>query len=290
MTGQLSGRTAIVTGANQGFGLAMSRAMIAAGANLVICAREADRLAEAAEGLRRAATTGQRIIDLRADVSRLDDVERLVVRALDEFGRIHILVNNAGIYGPIGAIEDVDWDDWVRAIEINLFGSALMCRALIPHFKQHRYGKIVQVSGGGATNPLARITSYAASKAAVVRLAESLALELSEFGIDVNSIAPGLLNTRLLDQAIEAGPDRIGQAFYERMVQERAKGTTPLEIGASLAVYLASAESDGITGRLISAVWDPWRDLAVRRHELAGSDIYTLRRITPADRGKVWAP
>ena len=115
-------------------------------------------------------------------------------------------MNNAGVYGPMGSIEDVDWDAWVRAIEINLFGSILMCRALLPHFKAQRYGKIIQLSGGGATNPLPRISAYAASKAAIVRFAESLALEVRDEGIDVNAIAPGALNTRMMDELLAAGP------------------------------------------------------------------------------------
>ncbi len=106
---------------------------------------------------------------------------------------MHVLVNNAGVYGPLGSIEEIDWQAWVQAIEINLFGSILMCRALLPHFKSSRYGKIVQLSGGGATNPLPRISAYAASKAAVVRFAETLAEEVRENGIDVNAIAPGAL-------------------------------------------------------------------------------------------------
>ena len=92
-------------------------------------------------------------------------------------------------------------------MEINIYGSVLPCRAVLPHFKQQRYGKIVQLSGGGATNPLPRISAYAASKAAVVRFAETLALEVQDDGIDVNAIAPGALNTRMLDEVLAAGPE-----------------------------------------------------------------------------------
>jgi NAD(P)-dependent dehydrogenase (short-subunit alcohol dehydrogenase family) len=208
--------------------------------------------------------------------------------ALARFGKIDVLVNNAGVYGPMGSIDEVDWTEWVRAMEININGSVLPCRALLPHFKSRRYGKIVQLSGGGATNPLPRITAYAASKAAIVRFAESLALDVKEFGIDVNAIAPGALNTRMMDQVIAAGPATVGDAFHQRMRKIADEGGTPLETGAALAVYLGSAASDGITGRIISAVWDPWPDLAAHRDALDRSDIYTLRRIVPADRGQTW--
>jgi NAD(P)-dependent dehydrogenase (short-subunit alcohol dehydrogenase family) len=197
-------------------------------------------------------------------------------------------VNNAGVYGPMGPVEEADWATWVRAIEINLYGSVLPVRALLPHFKQHRYGKIVQLSGGGATSPLPRITAYAAAKAAVVRFAESVALDVKEFGIDVNSIAPGALATRMMDELIAAGPDAVGRGFYDRMKAIADEGGTPLDEGAALAVYLASADSDGITGRLLSAAWDPWQDLQAHRGDLDGSDIYTLRRIVPKDRGLKW--
>jgi 3-oxoacyl-[acyl-carrier protein] reductase len=134
-----------------------------------------------------------------------------------------------------------------------------------------------------------RLSAYAASKAAVVRLAETLADEVREAGIDVNAIAPGAMNTRLLDDILEAGPHRVGEVFYAKAMTQRSEGGTALAVGAALCVFLASHASDGITGRLISAVWDPWSTLSQRLSELDGSDIYTLRRIVPEDRGKTWS-
>jgi NAD(P)-dependent dehydrogenase (short-subunit alcohol dehydrogenase family) len=173
-------------------------------------------------------------------------------------------------------------------MDVNINGSVLPMREVLPHFKQQRYGKIVQLSGGGATNPLPRITAYAASKAAIVRLAESVALDVKEYGIDVNSIAPGALNTRMMDQLLAAGAGAVGEGFYERMKTMAEGGTTPLEVGAALAVYLGSAESDGITGKLISAPWDPWDTFQQHRDDLDATDVYTLRRIVPKDRGRTW--
>ena len=196
-------------------------------------------------------------------------------------------MNNAGVYGPKGSIWDVDWSEWVQAIEINLFGSVLVARALVTQFRRVGHGKIIQLSGGGATSPLAGLSAYAASKAAVVRFAETLALELREHHVDVNAIAPGALNTRLLDEVIAAGPDKVGKAFHGRALEQKRSGGTPLERGAELAVWLASSDSDGITGKLLSAVWDPWRELPAHRTDL-DSDVYTLRRIVPGDRGLDW--
>ena len=211
----------------------------------------------------------------------------LVAFALRELGSLQALVLNAGVYGPMGPTESVDLAEWRRAMDINLYGVLLPCRAVIPHFKKAGRGKIIVLSGGGATNPLPNISAYAASKAAVVRLTETLAEELKNFHVDVNAIAPGSLATRLVDEVLTAGPEKVGAAFYEKNRQWKEKGATPLALGARLAVYLASRESDGISGKLISAQWDPWEKLREFKADL-NSDIYTLRRIVPKDRGKTW--
>jgi NAD(P)-dependent dehydrogenase (short-subunit alcohol dehydrogenase family) len=288
MTQTLARRNAVITGANQGLGLAIAEAYVAAGASVLLCARDEVLLDAARQSLAAAAAPEQIVEGIRADVSNPADVARLAEKAFAIFPQVHVLVNNAGVYGPLGPSEDVDWSAWVRAMEINVYGSVLPARTFVPHFKQHRYGKIIQLSGGGATNPLPRISAYAASKAAIVRFAESLALEVSSFGIDVNAIAPGALNTRLLDEVVAAGPETVGAEFHERMLKTKHQGGTPLDRGAALAVYLGSAQSDGVTGRLLSAVWDPWETLDTRRGDLEQSDVYTLRRIVPKDRGLTW--
>ena len=177
------------------------------------------------------------------DVSSESQVNELAAFALRELGALDVLVLNAGIYGPMGPTESVSLDEWRRAIDINLFGVLLPSRALIPHFKKAGGGKIIVLSGGGATNPLPNISAYAASKAAVVRLMETLAEELKPFHVDVNAIAPGALATRLVDEVLGAGPEKVGAAFFEKNKVWKEKGAVPLELGASLAVYLASAES-----------------------------------------------
>jgi NAD(P)-dependent dehydrogenase (short-subunit alcohol dehydrogenase family) len=286
--GLLLRRQAIVTGASQGLGLEIGRRFVTAGADVLLCARDHEALRLACEELSGLARPGQQVIAEAADVSVPADASRVVERCLDELRGCHVLVNNAGIYGPKGCTEEVSWSDWVRTIEINLHGSVLMCRAVLPHFKRHGYGKIIQLSGGGATNPMPMLSAYAASKAAVVRFAESLAEELRGSGIDVNAIAPGALNTRMLNEVLAAGPERVGEAFYERARKQQQQGGVPLERGAELAVFLASASSDGITAKLISAVWDNWGEWSAHLEELAGSDAYTLRRITGRDRKMPW--
>ena len=282
----LSGRSAIVTGASRGLGLEIARSLAVAGASVLLCARDADVLSGAVQTL---ACEGLSVCGEAADVSRPEDAERIVRTAVDRFGSLEILVNNAGIYGPKGKIEEVRWEEWVRTVEVNLFGSVLMARAVLPHFRAAGYGKIVQLSGGGATAPLPNLSAYAASKAAVVRFAETIAHEVGDSGIDVNAIAPGALNTRMLDEVLEAGPVAVGSDFYHRAVRQQAGGGTPLELAARLAVFLCSAESDGISGRLLSAVWDLWDSLPLNKVALADSDVFTLRRIVPEDRGFEWS-
>jgi 3-oxoacyl-[acyl-carrier protein] reductase len=288
MSGLLKGRAAVITGANQGLGEAIAAAYVLAGADVFLCARDEARLAEVQIKLKGFAESGQQVEAMHADVSKREDVARLASAALNAFPKVHILVNNAGVYGPKGRIEEVDWDEWVQAIEINLLGSILTARAFLPHFRSHRYGKIIQLSGGGATAPLPFISAYAASKAAIVRFMETLAEEVKDDGVDINSIAPGALNTRLLDEVLEAGMDKVGRSFYERALKQKKDGGAPLEKGAALTVFLGSSASDGITGKLISAVWDPWEDFPQHFEDLKKTDIYTLRRIVPKDRGQSW--
>ena len=284
----LQGKRILITGASEGLGYAVAERCLVEGASVAICARSPERIERAGAGLRASAGAGQSVFATVADVSNPQQVKALVTNAARELGGLDGLVNNAGIYGPKGLIEEVDWAEWARAIEINLMGTVLPCREVLPLFRSRGSGKIVNLSGGGATAPLPRISAYAASKAAVVRFTETLAEELRGTSIDANAVAPGALNTRLLDEVLAAGPDKVGKNFYDRALKQKADGGAGLEKGAALCAFLLSAASDGITGRLLSAVWDPWADLPARRAELAESDIYTLRRIVPKDRGRNW--
>ncbi|HEX4242321.1 MAG TPA: SDR family NAD(P)-dependent oxidoreductase [Steroidobacteraceae bacterium] len=281
----LAGRSAVISGGNRGLGLEIARRYVAAGASVLICARDQALLADAAGELERMAGAEQLIAACAADVSRPAEADGVIDTALRRFGRLDILVSNAGIAGPGGSLEHLEWPAWVRTMEVNLFGPVLLCRAVLPHFKQRGRGKIIQISGGGATRPLPMRAAYAASKAAVIRFMETLAEETRGDGIEVNAIAPGALNTRMLDDMLAAGPEGLGDAAYEALLEQKRGGGVPLAKGAELAVFLGSAASDGISGRLLSAVWDRWRDLPRHATELARTDVYTLRRITPRDRG-----
>ena len=193
---KLAGRSAIITGASLGLGAAIAEAFAAEGAALMLCARNAaDLEAQRAKPCR--GLSNARALRRTGPMWRSRKTStRLFAAAANAFGKLDIVVNNAGVYGPMGTIDTIDWDEWVQAIAINLNGLVYCCRKAVEAFKPHRYGKIINLSGGGATNPLPGISAYAASKAAVVRFTETLALEVKEFGIDVNAVAPGALATR----------------------------------------------------------------------------------------------
>ena len=285
---KLLGKSALISGGSQGFGFAVARQFVLEGASVLLCGRTLAPLQQAHDELCVLAHPSAKVQFQTTDISDKNQMDSLVKTALKEFKKIDILVANAGIYGTKGAIDEIDWEEWSHAIDINLKGTVLQCRAVLPHFKKQKSGKILILSGGGATKPMPYLSAYAASKAAVVRFAETLAEEVAAFHIDVNTIAPGALNTRLLDEILVAGPKKVGEHFYTQSLKQKETGGHPLTLGASLCTFLASSESDGITGKLISAVWDPWQTFPDNIHDLKNSDIYTLRRIIPKDRGKNW--
>lgn len=272
---RFDGEIAFLTGAGRGIGETVAEAFARAGMNLVLLARtaaEIQRVAAAAEAL------GVKALPLTADVSRRQDVERAVTVALAEYGRIDVLVNCAGIYGPIGLLVDNDMEAWEKAIQINLVGTAFCLHAVLPHMINRRKGVVINFSGGGAVSPFPRFSAYSASKAAVVRLTETLAEEVKEFNIRINAIAPGAVNTRLLEQVLEAG-EKAGKEFYTRAKDQKQTGGTPPEKAAELTLFLASPAAEGLTGRLISAVWDDWKSITSQLPALSDSALFKMRRI-----------
>ena len=273
----LKDKVSIITGGSGGIGRAIASAFAKEGSNLVLTSRTRSQLEEVRNDLRNYSST---VEVFETDVSNPKHVNRLIAFALKRFSTIDILVNCAGVYGPIGLITDIDCDKWIETININLYGTFLCMKAVLPTMIKNRKGKIINFSGGGATSPFPRFSAYAASKAAVVRLTETIAEEVKEYNIDVNAIAPGAVNTRLLDQVLRAG-EAAGKDFLEKAIRQKREGGALPEKAAALAVFLASSKSDGLTGRLISAVWDDWEEMSKRILDIMSSDLYTLRRVSP---------
>ena len=283
---KLLSKKIIITGGSQGLGREIARHCLDEGASVAICARNGDMLLEAYVDLLPYKCEEQLLTYYSVDVSNFNDVEGLLKKCSKELGGIDVLINNAGIHGSKNAIDDKEFDleSWVYAINVNLLGTVNMCLVSMPYFMQSEGGKIINLSGGGATSPMPGMSAYASSKAAVVRFTETIALELKQYGIDVNAVAPGAMNTRLLDDVLNNGKGKVPDEYYEKALAQKKSGGTSPSLAADLCVYLASDESNGVTGKLISAVWDDWKNLHNNSKEL-DSDIYTLRRIVPEDRG-----
>ncbi len=277
--------TALVTGGSRGLGLSLGQGFVRAGAHVAILARPSAVLDAALESLDAARVTPtQRVTAIPADLADLSSLSSAVQRTEAELGPLDVLVNNAAAMGPIGPLTDTSTEEWQGTIAVNLLAPVTLMQAVLRGMRDRGRGKIINLSGGGATGSRPNFSAYACAKTALVRATEIVADEVKSFGIDVNAIAPGAMNTRLLDAVLEAGPDKVGAIEYRRALEQQASGGDPPARAVELAVWLASPASNGITGRLLSAIWDPWADLPAQWAELEKTDIYTLRRIVPADR------
>jgi 3-oxoacyl-[acyl-carrier protein] reductase len=277
----LKGKLALVTGATRGLGAAIARRLSAAGADVVLAARDAATLKTMSKTLE-----GSRHFPV--NLADPEQIERLIEFSLGLGKPVEIIVNNAAIQGPIGPFTAADFAAWRGVFQVNFFAAAQICQGLIEPMRRLHRGKIINLSGGGATSPRPDLSAYGVSKCALVRFSETLSQELSGSGIDVNCMAPGAMNTDMLREVINAGPAGAARE-YEKALQQAQGGGASMDKAADLAVFLASPASDGISGRIISAVWDDWQNLPAHREELTGGDVYTLRRITPEDRKKKWS-
>ena len=275
---RLKDKVALITGAGRGIGRAIALAYAAEGAKLALAARSLDQLAETAAA---AHSLGAETCIIGVDVTDQAAVDAMALQAAGEFGRVDILVNNAGIVGPIGAIEENDVDSWLQTVQVNLVGTFLCSRALIPIMAAGGGGRIINLSGSGATSAPYHLSAYGSSKAAIIRLTEILSLELSDKNIQVNALGPGSIHTNMweeiTDQARAVGDDEL----YRFGLQVTGGGGAPIDRAAELAVWLASDASNGLSGRLIHAVMDDFPSLTPQIPEIMASDRYTLRRDEP---------
>ena len=276
MMPSLDSKTIVITGGSTGIGFAIARHCVEAGATVILVARGREALETALSQLSGIADRGHRRYAM--DVGNLQAVEDFA-KWMSEQNLIPAgLVNCAGIFGAIGKTTQVDMQEFAAAIQINVLGTVFMCHAMGPLMGSPGHRKIINCAGGGGTFPFPNYSAYATSKAAIVRFTENLAVELAEDDIDVNCIAPGFVVTRLHEQTMAAGAEKAG-AFFSQTQKQMASGGVPVERSAELARFLLSSDSDGITGKYISAPWDPWRESDFQERLRTDKDFGTLRRI-----------
>ncbi|MCH8350665.1 MAG: SDR family oxidoreductase [Chloroflexi bacterium] len=273
---RLENRVALVTGAGRGIGRAIALAYAQEGARLVLTARTASELEETSRLCQELGASTHVVL---GDVTVQEDVEQMVSQTVDRFSAVDILVNNAGIGGPVGAAQDNDIAEWIRTIQVNVVGVYLCCRAALPVMRRQGRGKIVNLAGAGAASAWANLSAYCASKAAVIRLTETLSLELEGTNVQVNALGPGSINTRMWEELRDGAKDVGDTGLYELGQRVTSGGGASIERAAELAVFLASDASGEMTGRLISAVTDDFHNLPPRIPEIMASDAFTVRRV-----------
>jgi len=284
---QLAGKTCLVTGASRGLGRAIATRFWAEGANLVLAVRNPGAVASLLAELGRA--DGQSSLVVPLDLQDLDSASSLIDRAVAMgAGKIDVLVNNAAVQGPIGKTWETPAQAWNDAIVADLVAPSLICRAAVPLMGRQGGGAIINLSGGGATGPRANFSAYATAKAGLVRFSETLAEEAKPLGVAVNCVAPGPMGTDMLATVQQAGLAAAGEREIAAARKALAGGNETLVAAVDLIVFLAASGGQGVTGKLISALWDNWRDFPAHVAELGGSDVYTLRRITGRERGIAW--
>jgi len=267
----------VITGSSTGIGRALTERLLARGDQVWGLARS-DQSALCAQTPAFHASA--------CDVADWLQVERAAAAVAADWPQVDALVTCAGLHGAVGRTMTADAGKWTATVRANLGGTFHAIRAFHGLLaRSPRRAKIVCFSGGGATKARPGFSAYGVAKTGIVRLVETIAEEERGTALDINAVAPGAIATRLIDEVIALGAGVVGEAEYQGALKQRAQGAGSMARALDLVTWLLSSDSDGISGRLLSAPWDPWTQLAGQKEQLAKSDLYMLRRITPEDRG-----
>jgi NAD(P)-dependent dehydrogenase (short-subunit alcohol dehydrogenase family) len=285
---EIKNQAVFISGATSGLGLKAAEYFIKSGKSVIFCARSPEDVIRTRSYLSDLSNNDQLVMGFTNDVSNADTTKIMIERVHENGIFIDVLICNAGVIGPINKFLETDLQEWQDAFSINLYGTVNLIMSVLPSMVSRKFGRVIHISGGGATSPLHGMSSYAASKAATVRFIETLSLEYEDSGVTLNSIAPGMLKTKLLDQMLNAGSNRIGENLFKKSWDKADASFDSTEKALELIEFLTSNLSAGITGRLISAEWDNWTEWPNYLDQLKNTDLYTLRRITGRDRGQQW--
>ncbi len=243
----LSRRTALITGANQGIGRAIAERLLQSGANIVITSNKPDELEALTQTL--STTHPNQVFAIAGDLTLQTETEAIATAATKQFGKVDILVNNAGLIGRVGAFENIATDEWDYLFQLNVMGGVNLTRYILPSMKANQWGRILFLSSEKGIDPGSYMSHYAMTKAALLSITKSLANEFGQYGITANSIAPGVILTPAWDNAAQQGNisrEAYAGQFCRNVLPNQALGQ-PEDV-ASLACYLCSNEARWITG------------------------------------------
>jgi NAD(P)-dependent dehydrogenase (short-subunit alcohol dehydrogenase family) len=268
----------IVTGASSGIGEAIVQAFATDGHQVFCCARRGEPLA-------RIERSQHSVRAHVCDVTDEADVAAFVAAVSAETDRIDVLINSVGSFGEIGAVSMGNSDQWWDTVKVNVFGPYLTIKHFLPLLERGRKPRIINFAGGGAFSPFPNYSAYACAKAALVRLTECLAAELRQKNIRVNAISPGIVATDIHKATIEAGEERAGKLQYRRTLAVMQDGGPALDEVVNCLKALLSPRYDRLTGKTISANFDPWQTEAFIAHidDITASDLYSMRRVNLAN-------
>jgi 3-oxoacyl-[acyl-carrier protein] reductase len=250
----LAGKVALVGASSKGLGRAIAEALAAEGASVAVCARGADTLNATRDALAKTATAPVHAVT--ADLSRMDGIEQVVRSTLARFGRVDVLVTNNG-GPPVGPLESHDWTTWQKAVEMTLRSAVELTRAVLPGMRERRWGRVIHVTSLTVKQPIDGLMLSTSIRSALTGFSRTLANEVADDGITVNTILPGYMNTERVAELNEAIAKREGVAI--ETVERRVIGQIPMRrLGeprelAALAAFLASERASYITGQSIVA-------------------------------------
>lgn len=282
----LKSKVAVITGGGRGIGRAIAEHFASEGCSLALIARTIDELEETANFIKKKYNTSIHFYAI--SISDEQKVKDAIKDTFERYDRIDILINAASVLGPAGPFAEIDSRKWSDTISVNINGLFFCIKAVLPYMQKQNDGCIINFSGGGGLLPNPFFDAYSACKAAAVRITENLAHELENTGITVCAIAPGGVNTHMFEDMLAAGEEKVGSQIWDSFQKRKENGGDSIENPKTLAMFIVLHRGKELNGRTISARWDNWQKIAEHSDEIITSDIYTMRRIMPKDRGYDW--